>query len=992
MMNANQVLSIPLAGLGLCIYTTEVAAWSAFDASALQNGQNAVIPNWDLAPSPVTSSNTSGLSLAGNGDWNLWHQVPVSRCTIIGCLHASGVSPWDNLETVFWSDNLIRYSEEANVNHEWLYRREFILSPARHRHFFLETHGITSSADILLNGKQIASRETQAGAYGGRNYDITSIASDVNALLITVYPTNYDFDFAQGFMDWNPYPPDNGTGIWRNITLRQTGPVLLTPMQIQTEFRRVSSVQFDWDAANVTIRTTARNLENQTVMVLVSAELFDPTVARLLFKMGRQVDLPPYSSTEITFKQSIEHPPIWWPRQWGKPRLVRAQINATVDGVLSDYRHNTVGLREVTSELNKHGDLVFSLNQHPLQVLGAGYAPDLFLRWDSDRFEKMCEYALDMGLNTLRLEGKMEQPELYDIADRLGVLVLPGWECCGKWEAWDYNDELAVSPVPTWTQGNLATAGANMAHEASALQAHPSVLGFMVGSDFHPDDAATAVYVDALQRAGWDAPIVSSGSRRGYPAQLGPSGMKMDGPYDWVPPNYWWDTKSGSSDHHHHKGAAFGFGSELGTGVGTPEMGSLVKFLSPEEIDQLWQSPNASSSCHNGRVDNNNPNPLSSRKIYNDALGARYGAPTSAADYLQKAQMMDYEATRAQFEAYAAMWTTRRRRRPATGMVYWMLNNAWPSLHWNLFDYYLRPGGSYFGAKAAVAAHHQSEQQQQQHVAYDYHRKQVAYWIDDYAGEKRTGYYDPQSHPEKPPQTVHVEAVDTHGVEMLNKTIKVVWAPNTSKVLVKKHHLRHALNKNSQRVRRGGVAFLRLRLYDETAHLVRRNVYWLTTRVTDKIAWGKKEEDDDDGESNEWYYTPVRKYADYTALNHLPRANVSVTARQAGEDPQTASESIPDDPPPLNTVNITLTNNSPVPAVFIRLNLVNKRGAGENKTSSRRWEDVVPVKWDENYVTLWPHETMVLLARLLTDVKAAYLQVDGKNVDTPEIVEIVDSE
>lgn len=342
--------------------------------------------------------------------------------------------------------------------------------------------------------------------------------------------------------------------------------------------------------------------------------------------------------------------------------------------------------------------------------------------------------------------------------------------------------------------------------------------------------------------------------------------------------------------------------------------------------------------------------------------------------------MMDYEATRAQFEAYAAMWTVAKTRRPSTGMVYWMLNNAWPSLHWNLFDYYLRPGGSYFGAKAA------NQREEQQHVAYDYHRKQVVYWINNHAGEKRTGeYYNPRSHPEKPAQTVRVEAVDTHGVEMLNKTVKIEWEPNTSKVIVKKRHLQHALNKNSKRVRGGGVAFLRLRLFNETSHLVSRNVYWLTTRATDKIAW---EEEDDD--SDEWYYTPVRKYANYTALNHLPRANVSVTARQ--QVPRTAGETTPDDHLLLNAVNITLTNNSPVPAVFIRLNLVNERGAGENKTSSQRWEDVVPVKWEDNYVTLWPRETMVLLARLMTDVKAAYLQVDGKNVDTPEIVEIIDSE
>jgi exo-1,4-beta-D-glucosaminidase len=43
-----------------------------------------------------------------------------------------------------------------------------------------------------------------------------------------------------------------------------------------------------------------------------------------------------------------------------------------------------------------------------------------------------------MGMNAIRLEGKMEHPELYGIADRLGLMVMPGWECCDKWEAWKY--------------------------------------------------------------------------------------------------------------------------------------------------------------------------------------------------------------------------------------------------------------------------------------------------------------------------------------------------------------------------------------------------------------------------------------------------------------------------------------------------------------------------------------------------------------------------
>src|SRR5262249_4110738 len=76
-----------------------------------------------------------------------------------------------------------------------------------------------------------------------------------------------------------------------------------------------------------------------------------------------------------------------------------------------------------------------------------------------------------------------------------------------------------------------------------------------------------------------------------------------------------------------------------------------------------------------------------------------YGKPTSLEDYVRKAQLAQYEAVRAQFEAYGRNFADSSK--PSTGVVYWMLNSGWTSLHWQLFDYYLDQGGSYYGAKEA---------------------------------------------------------------------------------------------------------------------------------------------------------------------------------------------------------------------------------------------------------------------------------------------------
>ena len=91
--------------------------------------------------------------------------------------------------------------------------------------------------------------------------------------------------------------------------------------------------------------------------------------------------------------------------------------------------------------------------------------------------------------------------------------------------------------------------------------------------------------------------------------------------------------------------------------------------------------------------------------VFTDALNKRYGTATSLDDYERKAQAMAYDNERSMFEAYG------RNKYVSTGVIQWMLNNAWPSLIWHLYDYYLVPAGGYFGTKKA---------QEIVHVQYDY--------------------------------------------------------------------------------------------------------------------------------------------------------------------------------------------------------------------------------------------------------------------------------
>ncbi|CAG7561828.1 unnamed protein product [Fusarium equiseti] len=848
-------------------------------------GRQDAIPNWDIQQINKVSGNLKSLSLP-NIDTSSWHHASVSRCTLMACLLNEGIYELHGLDGLWYSDNLAHF-DDSMFHVPWVYRNQFNLGNEKqmtNRHFFLQTNGITPAADLFLNGKQIANNITQSGSYGGHTYDITNLAKKENALVVKVYPTNYQHDFAVGFVDWNPYPPDNGTGIWRDITVKQTGDVFMGPMSVLVNVDTPID-DGEIDQAAITVRAQARNLSKKPIKLVATAKIKTPN-GKSLKVLTKRVPLAPEESIMVELSTQVKDPEVWWPAGWGEQPLYSAQLIYSIGSETSDSSNVTkFGIRKVTSELNTHNDTLFRVNGYPIQIRGGGYTSDMFLRWDAKRFEHIARYVLDMGMNTIRLEGKMEQPELYEIADRLGVLLMAGWECCDRWESWPYNHDLSQDPPPKWYDADYDTVNASIMHEAAMMQTHPSLIAFLVGSDYWPDDRATKIYLDGLHDAGWQVPIISSAAKRGYPKLLGPSGMKMEGPYDWVPPVYWYDREPTSK----RFGSSFGFASELGAGVGTPTKGSLTQFLTSQDIDDLWKKPNK-GLYHMSQ----NTSQFHDRSIYNKALFKRYGKPTSLDDYLISAQMMDYEATRSQFEGFGSQWSASR---PATGLIYWMLNNAWPSLHWNQFDYYLHPAGSYFGTKIANRA---------EHVAFDYFNNSI--WAINHS-RKRSGA-----------RSVHVELVDLKGKRLFRETFRFTTKPIKS---FKIGDITSAIGKIKD------VGVLRLYLGDDGSDKVlSRNTYWLS-KQNDAVNWS----------STTWYYSDVKQSANFSALGKMDQAAVSIISSKSGDPGEW---------------KLQVKNTSPVPAVFIQLNAVDESG---DDVTPLTWSDnyftLLPHEKIEVQLTSW---------------------------------------
>src|SRR5260221_391229 len=169
---------------------------------------------------------------------------------------------------------------------------------------------------------------------------------------------------------------------------------------------------------------------------------------------------------------------------------------------------------------------------------GAGGRPDRSLRDHPKRRGAGCSSVVNLGLNTIRSEAKLADARFHHIAARAGSLTPAGWECCDKWESW------AKTGGEPWDAADEKVAAASMASEARLLRNHPSVIGFLIGSDNAPPAAISKMYVDTLHAEDWSLPIIAAAVPKAT-AETGPSGMKMAGPFSWTPPASWYAVKLG---------------------------------------------------------------------------------------------------------------------------------------------------------------------------------------------------------------------------------------------------------------------------------------------------------------------------------------------------------------------------------------------------------------------------------------------------------------
>jgi exo-1,4-beta-D-glucosaminidase len=850
-------------------------------AGAATVGSTELTSGWALRSASSVTDTGATISQVGYGTSG-WSPVTLPS-TVLAGLVANNV-----YQDIYFGKNL--QSVPDLTRQTWWFRGEFTApAAAADQAYWLRFKGISYRAQVWLNGTQLDANAV--GTMAGHEYNVGGLIRPgaANALAILVTPPAHgctDLSFCT--VDWNPEAPDMNAGLWGKTLLETTGPVALRDPYVRTTLPLPAT-----NAADLTVYVDAMNATNAPVTATVSGTISKagyPTVA-----VSQSVTLAAGERREVVFDPAaypqlhLTNPALWWPYQFGTPELYDLGVSAAVAGVTSDTRSIDFGVRQFTdyrTTVQGTSFVGYRVNGQPIFFRGGGYMWDMLQRWDTKTNTAHVQYVKEMGLNTIRLEGTLGNEELYDLADQAGIMIMPGFVCCSAWE----NDN-------GWSAEQEQVATASLDSQMRALRAHASPFVWAYGSDQPPTAAHLTAYKDVASRLHWQNPTLDNVATWSNPD----AGMKMDGPYVWEPPVLWWDTT--------RAGSAFGTNAEEGT-ESPPPLESIQRFLAPAD-----QSPTSSAwNYHSGKA----RSVFDNTKAFNDGVSGRYGAYSGISDYSRKSELQNYENTRSFFEAWNSHEFTQ-----SFGVIFWMQNNAWPSVHWNLYDYYFKPGGGYFGSKKA---------NEPVHIAYDYATRNV-----------------------------HVVNSTLTGRTNLTASATLYTVPALSPAFTTQVAASAPANASTQLFTIPAVTglsstyFIRLQLRDSSGSLVSNNLYWYSTSP-DQLA-----------NRSTWYKTSVRSHANLTGLNALAsNPNLTATATRTVSGTQ-------------QSVQLTLTNTDPTNiAFFVRPEVT--AGNGGTEVVPVGYTDNYVSLWPGESTTITAtYQTGDLGGQ------APYLRVRGYNVPTASI-------
>lgn len=328
-------------------------------------------------------------------DASSWKTVNLPHDFVVDLPFASNASHSHGYKTVGYK------FPETSVG--W-YRKTFRVDQSElGNHFTLQFDGIFRDAIVWVNGFYMGGERS---GYATRTYDITDYLNYGGENLICV---RADATFEEGWFY-------EGAGIYRHVWLHKTHPLHVAPFGTFVS----ADVKSPYQEAVLKVETTISNASLQKQSYQIKQTLLDAKGVEVATQLSGTYTLASKDKLTSAQELSVSKPHLW---DLQTPYLYTVRTEIVCEGSVVDSYRTTTGIREIRFDANEG----FFLNGKPVKLVGVNMHQD-HAGVGSAIPDALNEYRIErlksFGCNIYRSSHNPMTPELLDICDRLGMLVI----------------------------------------------------------------------------------------------------------------------------------------------------------------------------------------------------------------------------------------------------------------------------------------------------------------------------------------------------------------------------------------------------------------------------------------------------------------------------------------------------------------------------------------------------------------------------------------